>query len=56
MRPGFFTPDLYRSYDKTGARFMVRSIKHAYFGDVSHRMTQARLEAFFDNPTNFVNF
>lgn len=56
LRPGFFTPDLYRSYDKTGAKFMIRRIKHTYFGDVFFRMTQQRLEEFFDNPNNFVNF
>lgn len=56
LRPGFFTPDFYRNYDKTGAKFLIRSIKYAYFQDESYRMTQKRLEAFFDDPNNFVNF
>lgn len=54
--PSFFTPDFYRGYDKTGATFMIRAIKYAYFKDESYRMTQKRLEEFFDNPDNFVNF
>ncbi len=51
--PGFYTPDLFRGYDKTGARFLIEAIKYAYFRDSSYRMTQPRLEAFFDNPKNF---
>ena len=53
MPPGFFTPDAFRSYDKTGGKFMVQAIKRAYFGSSSHRMTQKRLEEFFDTEGNF---
>ena len=56
LKPSFFTPDFYRNYDKTGASFMIGAIKYAYFKDSSYRMTQKRLEDFFDNPDNFMNF
>ena len=53
--PSFYTPDRFRSYDKTGADIMIGAIKHAYFGSRSARMTQKRMEEFFDNPDNFVS-
>lgn len=54
--PSFYTPDLFRRYDKFGAYLLIREIKRAYFGDPSYRMTQRRMEAFFDDSSNFVNF
>lgn len=54
--PSFFTPDFYRNYDKTGANFMIEAIKSAYFKDPSYRMTQKRMEDFFNDRNNFMNF
>lgn len=54
--PAFYTPDFFRSYDKTGARSMVEAIKHAYYGTKPPRMTQAKMEEFFHCPAHFVNF
>jgi hypothetical protein len=54
MTPSFFTPDVFKNYDKTGAKILVAAIKDAYF-DNKVRMTQAKMEEFFDDPTNFVN-
>ncbi len=56
LKSSFFTPDLYRNYDKFGARELIKAIKYAYFGDSTYRMTQGRMENFFDNPSFFVNF
>jgi hypothetical protein len=56
MKPSFYTPDAYRSYDKTGGRLLVEAIKFRYFGDTSYRITDKRADEFFDNPANFVNF
>jgi hypothetical protein len=53
-RPSFYTPDFFRNYDKTGAKFLVDAIKWAYYGK-KVRMTQAKMEEFFNNPSNFVN-
>lgn len=55
-KPSFFTPDFYRNYDKFGARELIRAIKYAYFGDGAYRMTQKRMEDFFDNRSFFVKF
>lgn len=55
-KPSFFTPDFYRDYDKTGGKIMIEAIKFAYFGNSSTRMTQKRLEEFFNNPENFINY
>lgn len=52
--PAFYTPDFFRNYDKLGGSFLVDAIKYRYFGD-NARMTQARMEKFFDDPSNFVN-
>ncbi len=51
--PAFYTPDFFRNYDKLGAKFLVDAIKFAYFGK-KVRMTQAKMEEFFDDPSNFV--
>lgn len=54
--PSFCAPDWYKKYDKAGASVMVAAIKVAYFGSASVRMSQKRMETFFDNPENFVSF
>ena len=52
--PAFFIPDSFNSYDKRGEKVLVDSIKYAYYGkDV--QMSQAEMEEFFDEPSNFVN-
>ena len=55
MTPSFYTPDIFRKYDKTGGKFLVQSLKYAYFGSSSYRMTKKRIEDFWDNDANFVN-
>ena len=52
--PAFYTPDFFRTYDKLGGKFLVSAIKFAYYGG-KVRMTQAKMEEFFDEPTNFFN-
>jgi len=54
ITPGFYSPDLFRNYDKLGGKFLVDAIKYAYYGK-KVRMTQAKMEEFFDEPSNFVN-
>ena len=50
--PAFYIPDFFK-YDKRGEKVLVDSIKYAYYGkDV--QMTQAEMEEFFDEPSNFV--
>jgi hypothetical protein len=56
MKPAFYTPDFFRNYDKTGGLFLVRAIKHKYFGADPPRMTQKVMEEFFDTPANFIDF
>jgi hypothetical protein len=53
LPPGFFTPDIFRSYDKTGGRFLVEAIKREFFGDKSYRMTKKRVEEFWNDASNF---
>jgi hypothetical protein len=53
--PAFYTPDFFKNYDKLGGKFLVDAIKYRYFGS-KVRMTQAKMEEFFDNPNNFANF
>ena len=53
-QPAFYTPDFFKSYDKLGGKFLVEAIKAAYYGK-KVRMTQAKMEEFFDDPKNFVN-
>jgi len=52
--PAFFIPDSFNSYDKGGEKVLVESIKHAFYGK-KVRMTQEKMEEFFDEPSNFVN-
>lgn len=53
LTPGFYTPDIFRGYDKTGGRFLVEAIKYEFFREKSYRMTKKRVRAFWDNPDNF---
>jgi hypothetical protein len=55
LPPGFWTPDFFRNYDKTGAKFLVDAIKSRMFGSRSHRMTEKRITEFWSNNDNFVN-
>lgn len=43
----------FKKYDKTGANYIVKAIKHAYFGDEHYRITQKRAREFFQNLKNF---
>jgi hypothetical protein len=52
--PAFYTPDFFKSYDKLGGEFLVEAIKYAYYGK-KVRMTQAKMEEFFNEPSHFVN-
>ena len=52
--PAFYTPDFFRFYDKLGGKFLVDAIKHAYYGK-KVRMTQTKMEEFFNEPSNFIN-
>jgi len=56
MKPAFYTPDIYRGYDKTGGKFLVDAIKRAYYGPKKPRMTQKKMEEFFDSEDHFVDF
>lgn len=56
LKPSFYSPDVFRKYDKTGSKFLVDEIKRVYFGSSSYRLTQKRLEDFFNDRDNFVNF
>jgi hypothetical protein len=40
-------------YDKTGCKSLVSSLKSYLFGGKSARITRARAEAFFSEPSNF---
>ena len=44
----------FKSYDKLGGKFLVETIKHAYYGE-KVRMTQAKIEEFFNDPSHFFN-
>ena len=55
-RPSFYTPDVFKDYDKRGGQVLIRAIKYAYFGAKPPRMTQREMERFFDDPSHFVNF
>ena len=41
------------AYDKLGCGSLIKSLKHYLFGGESTRITRARAEAFFSDPTNF---
>lgn len=42
-----------KNYDKSGAKFMIESLKNHYFGE-SYIMTKKRCEDFFKDTSNFV--
>ena len=46
-------PRCVRSYDKLGAKLLLASFKSRWLADKT--FTKARVEAFFDNPGNFVS-
>jgi hypothetical protein len=52
--PAFYTPDFFKNYDKLGGKILVEAIKYAYYGRKA-RMTQAKMEEFFDDPSHFMN-
>jgi len=52
--PAFFVPDFFKSNDKRGEKALVDSIKYAFYGK-KMRMTQEKMEEFFDGLSNFVN-
>jgi hypothetical protein len=54
VKPSFYTPDYFKSYDKSGAKFLVDAIKLRYFGR-RVRLTQSKMEEFFNNPKHFAN-
>jgi len=41
------------NYDKRGGKNMMQGFKHHWFG--GKPFTKAKVEAFFDDPSNFVN-
>lgn len=41
------------TYDKLGCKHMLKSLKHAVFGNESARVTKKRAEQFFENENNF---
>lgn len=51
--PGFMGSTTFHPYDKAAGRILVGAIKCAYFGDSSERMTQRKLERFFDDAGSF---
>jgi len=55
MKPAFYTPDYFKNYDKLGARILVNAIKRRFL-PANQRMAQKAMEAFFDDPNNFVNY
>lgn len=52
-RPSFFKSDIFRNYDKQGAKVLIHSIKQAYFGTKSKHLNQAQMEHFFNQIQNF---
>jgi hypothetical protein len=54
--PSFFPPDCGIRFDKTASKLLIRSLREAYFESTSVKLTQRRLEEFFDDPGNFVDF
>ncbi|MCX5799641.1 MAG: hypothetical protein NTU90_08795, partial [Proteobacteria bacterium] len=54
--PSFFPPFSEMNFDKTAYRLLLDSIRQVYFGSTSVKLTQGRLEEFFNNQQNFVDF
>ena len=42
-----------RTYDKKGCKYLLRDFRHYYFGE-NKRITKGRVEAFFNDESNFV--
>ncbi len=53
--PTLLIVGIVKGYDKLSQKIVLDHIKRAYFSSTSHRLTQKRLESFFDDPNNFVN-
>lgn len=49
-----FSASKISSYDKTGGRFVVNSIKYHVFGNSKARLTKSKVEAFFEDSANFI--
>ena len=47
-------PRAVKGYDKLGNKLLLKTFKHYWFGGKA--FTKAKVEAFFDNPDNFVSF
>lgn len=47
-------PRVVKGYDKLGNKLLLKTFKHYWFGGKA--FTKAKVEAFFDNPDNFVSF
>ncbi len=50
------TPSFAPIQDRLGTEILIYAIKDAYFRSSKIRMTQKRMEAFFNSPDNFENF
>src|ERR1041384_3128984 len=46
-------PHRHKTYDKTGSRRLIRTLKSLVFGSESHHVTRRRAEFFFDDAANF---
>ena len=51
--PSFFHSDIFRRYDKKGAKALTGAIRTAFFSPKMKRMSQKRAAAFFDTNRNF---
>ena len=54
--PSLFVLDDLAYHHDSDMKVFVAAIKRAYFGKTSVKLTQKRLEEFFDDPDNFVNY
>jgi len=50
----FYTPDFFKNYDRLGGKIVVDAIKWAYYR-TKVRMTQRKMEEFFNEPSHFLN-
>jgi hypothetical protein len=51
--PSLCPPGVYTRYDKKGQKIVLSAFKQAFFGSAKYRLTQKRMEAFFNAPDNF---
>ncbi len=56
FNPTLLIVGLVKGSDKLSQTIILDHIKRAYFTSTSHRLTQKRLEEFFDDPNNFAIF